>query len=79
MLVESGNVVKVSRVEIFAQQKYYPSLDGMRALSLAPRGRKTFLPLLPSRRVTGDRGQRPPDWGQGAEPLGHCRGQSRPG
>lgn len=60
MLVESGNVVKVLRVEIFAQQKYYPSLDGMRALSLAPRGRKTFLPLLPSRRVTGDRGQSRP-------------------
>lgn len=58
-LVESGSVVKSLRVEIFAQQKYYPPLDGMKRQAIAARGRKVFLPLLPLRRVTGVRGQRP--------------------
>ena len=46
----------------------------MRAPSLAKRGRKVFLPLLPSRRVTGVRGQRPRIGVKGQSPLGTVGG-----
>ena len=70
----SGNVVKGLRVEIFAQQKYYPSLDGMRASSCCCEGEESFPPPPAFTASDGDSGAAPPDRGQGARPLGTVGG-----
>ncbi|EPT55393.1 hypothetical protein SAG0070_10800 [Streptococcus agalactiae CCUG 44077] len=49
-------------------------LDGMKRQAIAARGRKAFLSLLPSRRVTGVRGQRPRIGVKGQCPLGTVGG-----